>query len=213
MTRERDDVNELLNVAGQDVSDADNILENEDTQTHRRHYVRAVFAAIEGTTFSMKVDALDAMQDERELDIGTLALLREEAFSLDDRGRVTSIPMFIRIDRNIRFALAAYAHGITEDIDLDYSGSGWAALKSAITIRNRLVHPRSASDLAVSDKDLEEVREAYRWFTEAVLLTLLGVNVALKRESAQLKAKALELESALKERAKGNTDIQAPTES
>ena len=66
--------------------------------------------------------------------------------------------------QTFRLALRTFskAQGCADPID--FSAVGWQALRDGARIRNRLMHPRTPSDLDVSDADLKLVDEGIRWF-------------------------------------------------
>ena len=56
--------------------------------------------------------------------------------------------------------------------DCDFSHVGWANLKKAVEVRNRLVHPKTIDDLKVSDDELAMAQSALGWFLAMVILAL-----------------------------------------
>jgi hypothetical protein len=129
---------------------------------HRRAYVRAVIAYLEGLTFGLKQQILDAgIQDLTPAD---RALLVEESFELDDRGEPQVRQLFIKLHRSIRFAFSRYARWSGADFELPVSEDGWRSLVETVRTRNRLTHPKIADDLVVSDADMRDAASAYDWF-------------------------------------------------
>ena len=127
----------------------------------RRNYVRSVFAAIEGITHGMKRVTLQVWKlRQSRLDSDELGKLMEVKF--DSQGR--SRKRFLPFGDNIKFTFEAFAkvHGVAESVN--YTGKGWAALLSAAEIRHRLMHPKSADDLEISDAEMVSVRTAAAWY-------------------------------------------------
>lgn len=141
-----------------------------DTAFNRRAFVRATIAFVEGLTYSMKRVAL-AMYDagEATASAADLVILREKAYHLTDTGEAKERPAKLRTLSNWRFAFRSFAraHGYTASLKVD--GPGWQRLQAAIEIRNRLLHPKSRADLAVSDDDVEIVNAAGRWVQDATM--------------------------------------------
>lgn len=46
----------------------------------------------------------------------------------------------------------------------DYRSRGWQSLLDSVPVRNRITHPRSPSDLEITDDEVAKVREALVWF-------------------------------------------------
>jgi hypothetical protein len=65
---------------------------------------------------------------------------------------------------------------------VDYGDQGWMNLKTAIEIRNRLVHPKTLDDLSVSDGDVKATVSAFYWVLALVVEVLREGNDALREE-------------------------------
>ena len=137
-------VDALLN----DVIRASEDIDLKDDGCRRRNYVRAVFAAIEGSTYGMRRLVLHTWSlRQPKLNANELELLIETRF--DKQGKAKKLP-FLSFDRNIKFVFEVFSkiHGF--NFQPDYKHKGWAALLEAAQIRHRLMHPKSSGDLDVS---------------------------------------------------------------
>lgn len=138
-------------------------LENDDPpEYHRRQYVRAVFAQLEGSTFTLKQLALPS--DTSSLTVAELALLRGETYRLNDAGEAVVTPAYLTLASDMRFAFRTYAKSVGLEYELPVTEPGWSALMRAKKIRDRLMHPRTAKDLEVTDSELACTTEAAEWF-------------------------------------------------
>ena len=65
--------------------------------------------------------------------------------------------------------------------ELDVSGSEWQSFRRAIKIRDRITHPKSVSDLNISDEDYNDVSAGFGW----VLIShvKLATAIVLKAKS------------------------------
>ena len=61
--------------------------------------------------------------------------------------------------------MAAAAFGPQADVDFD--GEGWAAFRDALTVRDRVSHPKCFEDCAVTDEELERIDRGRRWYEGA----------------------------------------------
>ena len=72
---------------------------------------------------------------------------------------------------------------------LDVNGPGWQAMKPAIRFRGRLMHPKAADDLNISDDELRMVFQAHRWMAKQVLRWLAVGLAKLNDRVADLQSK------------------------
>jgi hypothetical protein len=178
----------LFQVLNDDVEQALRYVEADDTQYHRRASVRAMFAAIEGTVYLIKQSALH--EPDARFTAAELALLREEAYTLDSRGQVKKQPKFLPLDLNYRFALEMYAKRMYPNLKLELGDGGWEAFKQAIEIRHRLTHPKHIDTITVSDEEFKVLKRGYEWFYGAFFNTLLQVAQHLHQEVGKIKEAA-----------------------
>jgi hypothetical protein len=85
--------------------------------------------------------------------------------------------------RAIKFALRMVGRGADSPPEVAYGVGGWDALVKSLGVRDRLMHPKVAQDLEVTDRELEQVRAARTWFItnyrglqEAVYETAMAEN-------------------------------------
>lgn len=138
-----------------------------DYEFHARQLVRAFFAYIEATTFSVKVSSawrcieqnIDITPQERHFATDT-------EYELNDRGGLIETTAKISLARNIRFAIALNrkAHKVSEPFDP--SVEWWCYMKEAIRIRDRLTHPKWPTDLDISGDEIVKVLKARQGFEE-----------------------------------------------
>jgi hypothetical protein len=159
-----------------DVTAAEKRMRADDSQTHRRDLVRAVFAAIEGLHWQLKQDVL--RQGRPKLSPFEYAAMVEEAYTVDDRGNVSTFPRFLPLMTAIRLVVNAvrrYRPAYT----VDFNHVGWANLKAAVEIRNRLVHPKRLNDLNVTTEEIQKTMSGFGWLLALVIEILRETNVAL----------------------------------
>jgi hypothetical protein len=127
----------------------------------RRNYVRAVFAAIEGSTYGLKRVVLQLWEHKQsKLNADELEFLIETG--IDKKGK--SKKRFLPFDKNIKFVFEVFAKMHDFISTADYNHKGWTVLLDTAEIRNRLMHPKSSKDLDISDTDLDKIREAADWY-------------------------------------------------
>jgi hypothetical protein len=163
-------------------------LVNSDTPKNRRTLVRAIFAEVESSIYLFRRLALNPQEPEAELDASEKAFLKEEQHEISEHGEIRVKQYFGRFLANFRFVIRMYmkVNGLNKAID--YSGSGWNALQKATKIRNRLTHPREATDLEVTDDEIEIIGLAYN-YQHDIFQELLVQNLnRLKRKVSEANA-------------------------
>jgi hypothetical protein len=137
----------------------------------RRTLVRNVFVFLEAACYGLKRIALHRNEVwEVEFSQAELALLKEEKYSLDEKGEAhTHDKNFQRFIPNLKFAFRCFAkaHGLTIDLDLSK-----VALKDFEGIRNRITHPKQLSDLAISDAEITVTTKVNKWFLDTVCVLM-----------------------------------------
>ena len=135
-----------------------------------RQLIRAVFAYIEATTFSVKAwSAGRCIELDLEITPQERYFATDTEYELNHQGEVVETIAKISLARNIRFAIALNrrAHGVTEPFDA--SVEWWSRLREAIRVRDRLTHPKLPGDLDVSGDDIVKVLRARDGFEEEIL--------------------------------------------
>ncbi|MER2538398.1 MAG: hypothetical protein ABTQ26_04055 [Azonexus sp.] len=141
-----------------------------DYEFYARQFIRAVFAYIEATTFSVKASsAWRCMEKDIGISPQERYFATDTEYELNDRGEVVEALAKISLARNIRFALALNrkAHKVAEPFDP--SVEWWSCLKEAIRVRDRLTHPKWPRDLDVSGDEVVKVLKALRGFEQELL--------------------------------------------
>ena len=131
-----------------------------DTQFARWQFVRATFAKLEGFTFTLKQLCL---RSPSKYSAAETALLREEAFSLDDKGEPRVAANHLKLAANVQFAFRMYARASDLRFSLRTSESEWGDSRQAMGVRNRLMHPRKLEDLMISEADVQAASRASAW--------------------------------------------------
>ena len=180
-----------------DVYSAFQALQESPPDYHRRNFVRAVFAAIEGVCSDLKRRCLAKLEAKPTLySQAEQAILREETYYLNHRGQAISRSLFPRLDENVRFVFAMFTRPLPIQPQIDFTGVGWQAFRTAIEIRHRLTHPKRALELDVADSELEAVMSAYRWFVSTLTLNALDGVAAYEAQASELEMELCALRSA-----------------
>jgi hypothetical protein len=160
-----DEVIKAIETVGDDVIKTRVAVAHEDTPLARRTYVRTVFSYIEAWMFATKQMCLSAHRFRHvAYPPADLAILREESYSLARDGEAIVQTKYLKLDKHFRFVFRVFARSVNSNYQLNVQDPGWGAFLQSITLRNRLTHPRSVTDLEVSDEDFETMDRARGWF-------------------------------------------------
>jgi len=156
-------------------------------QVHRRSFVRAVFAAIEALTYVLKQRILQrSIPPLDTFSVAALALLREETYALDNKAQAYARPQFLGTAENWRFTVALFVRDCNTSFVLDVAGKGWQDLRTAVDIRNRIVHPKSLDEMAIADAEMDIVLSAFDFVTRNTIAAALSAVEGIQAENATL---------------------------
>lgn len=147
-------------------------------QLKRRAVTRTIFAMVEAITYHMKQLAIQHAEYYPDtFSLAQLALLREETYILENNGTAKQQQAKISTLPNVRFAFASFSTALNIPYQLDASDNNWGALQSGLRIRDRLMHPKEASSLVVTDPEIALLLAAHTWYTENMQICLVqGMN-------------------------------------
>ena len=156
-------------------------------QPARRTWVRTFCSQVEAVAFGTKqLLAEFSVLPYVQITPHELILLREEEVDVDDKGNVNVHPKkFLSPKKNLLFLAGIVTRGLGADFRLDKADHGWEALNKTFAIRNRLVHPKRAADLVVTDEELGVVSTAQDWFQKMHLDLARAIETTLRTKGPQ----------------------------
>ena len=134
----------------------------------RRNLLRTIVSAIEGVSWVYRMHVLSIAKVVIEVSPLLELAFAESSFAVSEQGKIEEQPRYISTMAMIRLTTRV-AKSINVDIDVDFSGSGWRNLRSAIGMRNRVTHPKSIEDLTVTDDDTRKAKQGFFWFLNTVV--------------------------------------------
>jgi len=196
------DLNAIVKIAAADISMSRKMVEKNQKQFWRRTFVRSLFAGIEGINHRMKhISMLLANIHKIELTHAEIAMLREETYSLNEKGDATSSKSKLRTKENLCFTLKTFARVCNSPYEVDRNSEEWGSFNEALRIRDRLTHPKSSDDLMISDTELKTVQKTFKWYF-ACIIDILNISQssleALLEKDAKEKAKKKQSNESLK---------------
>ncbi|MEY2488781.1 MAG: hypothetical protein QOC70_723 [Verrucomicrobiota bacterium] len=179
-----DECEQLISLYETLLDDVSVCMKQEDSPANRRSFVRAVFAFVEGCTFRFKLLALSfETRRNNSLSVGEISVLSGQAFSVDDNGNVRVRRLQISPSANLQLATRLAARCFDVDTPKPAESKvGWNRFHKAVKLRNRITHPNTASELAVSEAELQLVNHAFRWSVSILALLLVATLEKLVSE-------------------------------
>jgi hypothetical protein len=162
--RSLEEMREMIKILGHDCNDHYLAIQNDNSQLHRRAYVRSVFAFIEGTLHCMKMTTIHLGTILGNLLIQELLVLNGETFDVDDRGDILSKSLYPKFLSNLKFTFKIFSKVFVSSFTLNLGGTGWQRLREAVKVRDRLMHPKAITELKVTDAEVEVTKNAFDWF-------------------------------------------------
>ena len=164
-SKSREEIRGMIRVLGQDCKEHYEAIQISNSQTHRRAYVRSVFAFIEGVLHRTKVATVRLGMLLGSISIHELVVLEGTQLEVNDKGDVNSKPLYPPFLSNIKLTFRTFSKSIGSSFSLNVGGQGWQNLREAVKVRDRLMHPKEVADLQVSDAEIEATKEAFDWFS------------------------------------------------
>jgi hypothetical protein len=177
-----EEMREMILVLGHDANDHYLAIQNDDSQSHRRAYIRSVFAFIEGTLHCMKMTTFHLGRVLGTILIQELLVLNGEAFDVDDKGNIVARTFYPKFLNNVKFSFKSFSKIFDSSFKLNLEGDGWKHLQKAVKVRDRLMHPKEITELQVTDAEVQLTKKAFDWF---FISQVLCSNYAQKANQAK----------------------------
>lgn len=151
-----------------------------EVQQARRDLVRSLHATIDGVVWAFREHVRSSGQTMDLLTSAEEAVLSETNFQVSDRGTISTQPRYLPLLGTVRLA-CRIAVKINPTFSVDFDGREWAEFRRAVATRNRLTHPKTMTDLAVSGDEIAQVISSFFWILE-VSIRAMEASVDALRE-------------------------------
>ena len=168
-----------------DVIECRQRLTGENSGSDRRHFVRALFAAIEGVVWICREHVLSVASSMGTLQPLAGMALREQTYMVSERGDVVEQIRFVTLPAMLRL-IAKQAELIDPGLDVRFDHKGWQDLRNAIAIRNRITHPKLAGDLEISEADIVAATNGFTWTLATTEYIMASANLAFRSQTSEL---------------------------
>ena len=157
----------------------------------RRVCVRTFAAHVEGLIYLMKQVALELHPVMKvDFTVGEVTFLKEKSFELNEKGEVIEKRKLLRFIDNFKFTCASFSRANRSSFRIKYDDDGFNYFKEVIKIRDRLMHPKSKSDLHISDEETKSARKAWDWYQQQFAEMLGDCMSSFEAYAKTLKDKA-----------------------
>jgi hypothetical protein len=182
------DVLGAVRVAAEDADKCRAIMLADGTPLARRNWVRAYFAWVEVVSYFARQYTLDQRFGKRVIPLERVpefSALSEIRYTLSKTNEAKSEPAHGRTLEYLPFSLTALAKTLGIRLIVDRGGRSWDMVTTALRVRNRITHPKSAHDLNVSDEDLQAI-EVFSGWVGAHLKVIVNdeIRTKVKKETA-----------------------------
>jgi len=140
------------------------------SQPARRAVVRAVFAFAEASSFLLRQLLLSDFEERLEVEV--VMALKELQISLANSGQVRKTTLRAGALPYIRLTFTAYSQLFPNANTPNCSGPAFEALAASVVVRDRLMHPKEAAALAVSDDEIRSLLQGFCWLNESMRVVL-----------------------------------------
>ncbi len=178
----------LVAVLQEDLSETHNETTRNDNQFNRRKYFRAASSFIDGMLYSLKQATLELHREfsvkiikekaQKEMPLlwnrmqprlspGEILLLEENIPDISKKGLPKLKPAYFPFDTNLKFSFRLFAHVFKSSYKPDYSNNDWNLLQASVKVRNRIIHPKSASDLEITNDEMSNLYKGLKWLVKS----------------------------------------------
>ncbi|MBJ6121393.1 hypothetical protein JAO74_06270 [Sphingomonas sp. BT553] len=175
----------FASILADDVIRAYASLDQQKDAPNRRNVIRSVFVAIEGLVWTCREHVRDTAASLDELTPLANLALREMTYTVTEQGLLLEQVRFITLPAMLRL-VTRQAQSLATELSVDFGGPGWAALKTAMAIRNRVTHPKSLDDLTVTIHDLSTVRTSFQWIASTTTYIMEMMNARLLQHNTDM---------------------------
>ncbi|KFG89166.1 hypothetical protein BV98_002993 [Sphingobium herbicidovorans NBRC 16415] len=163
----RDEIDLLKMLAG-DVQWALDHLAQSDTQTARRNLIRCLVSAAEGMSWTYRMNIMSMARHFDEANPLIEMAFAEASYAVTENGVIVEQARHISLTAMIRLTTRV-AQTFCPEVKVDFGVAGWSALKKAISVRNRITHPKQPEDLLLSDDEIEAAKAGFFWFSDMAM--------------------------------------------
>lgn len=143
----------------------------------RRNLVRTVFSFIEGNAYFLRLTLMKNFADRLSPEV-QLALA-EQQIEVTGHGIVKKKQMRSGALNMLKLTINSFNAALPNQPNVTFTDAAFESLVRSINVRDRLMHPKSAQALNVSDKEIRDVAHAFNWFGWMLMNLMKAANDGL----------------------------------
>jgi len=151
-----------------DMVECERLLESEDSQFARRTFCRAAFAFIEGQVHWLRGIAMHLVAGQGiragTIELSLISALIDETPRVERNGKLKMEQSRTPFTNTVALVFRTLAEKLGLDAAEFFSDGYWGQLQSALDVRHRITHPKTAEDMEISDENMDHIRAGLAWF-------------------------------------------------
>ena len=157
----------------EEISILEHLLKSQPSECLLRLYVRSCFAMLEALSCLIRDKASQGIvgkfKTSGHLEITKAHYLEDYSYKITSTGKIERQNRCdISFGAHFAFGLRTLAE--VAEVNKNYiEGAGWDAFQNAIRIRNRITHPKTDTDVTISDNDFGLVKSALNWAFDSLV--------------------------------------------
>jgi len=152
----------IISILQSDLDETEQHLRNNDSQVWRRTFYRSFFAYLEGQTHALK--QLFLFFDWWTIDLDTEHKIRNQRHIQNKDGSVKVVDAYLPLVQNVKILFRVFATAAGIEPIISDNDKSWKLLAKAVSVRNRIVHPKKSEDLIISDEEIQLIKYVGGWF-------------------------------------------------
>jgi hypothetical protein len=175
----------LIRILLLDVMTARERLSADQSQSNMRDLIRCAFAAAEGIVWIYSEHIAFTAKQLGELTPIEEMALSQMSYNVTPQGKVSEQSRHLPMTTAVRLA-TRIAKRINTELEATFDTSGWEQFRNAIFVRNRITHPKTRSDLLITDADVSTCLTALFWILEMAERAMTAANAAFADRTAEI---------------------------
>jgi hypothetical protein len=147
------------------------LIDKESSNNYNRVYARSLFSMIEGISYRLRQIMLHR-HEEKEISLSReqIIALSETSVEIEENGKLKVNQKNYRFESLFRFTFKTYCESYNKSKILDnyFADNRFELFKKAITIRNRVTHPKTGQDVFISGPEIILFESVHEWFEDLV---------------------------------------------
>lgn len=170
------------------------------SQSYRRHLIRAVAAFIEAMTYQLRQVILHCLDPNARPEL--FFVLREQQIDIGNNGIIQSKKLKTGSIALIKFSLRTFDDLFGTELCPDFDTILFKNLIDTFLVRDRLMHPKTLKDLAVSTEEFNASLDAFSFIETVFGNTVIKSNEII---ASKLRVILLQLEEKNKKMTRAHT--------